>query len=486
MEGLDPLRCYRAVRSRDPRFDGRFFSGVTTTGVYCRPICPARTPRREHMRYFACAAAAEDAGFRPCRRCRPETAPGTPAWLGSSTTVRRALRLIGEGALEDAGVETLAARLGVGARQLRRLFAEHLGTSPRAVARTRRVHLARRLIDESELPMAQVALAAGFRSLRQFNHAIQATFQQPPTALRRAKRPGRTSDPGELVLRLPYRAPLAWDALLDFFAPRATPGVESVGAGTYRRAVGLEEACGWIEVRPGAAAALELRVHLSHLGAVARLVPRVRRLFDLETDPHRIGEDLSRDPVLARRVAARPGLRVPGAFDPFELVVRAILGQQVSVKGATTLAGRLVRAFGKPLDLAGAGELSHRFPDADALAEAPLERVGLPRARARAIRSVARATARCELSLDGGTHADTRAALMRVPGVGPWTVEYVAMRALGEPDAFPAGDLALRKALAGGGRPLAEAALRRRAEAWRPWRAYAAVWLLAGATPPQR
>ena len=473
---LDPARCYRAFVTHDRRYDGRAFAGVITTGVYCRPICPVRPAKPENCRFFSCAAAAEAAGFRPCRRCRPETAPGTPAWMGTSAVVARACRLISAGALDDEDVEGLAARLGVGGRHLRRLFVRHLGASPVQVARARRVHFARALLDETELGMAEVALSAGFRSVRQFNHAVRATFRATPTMLRR-KRETASSEPASLVLRLAYRPPLDWTALLDFLRPRATPGVEAVDDGAYRRTIELGDATGTIEVREGGDGShLLVRVDLADHDGLIHVVERVRRLFGLDDDPHEVARRLRASPVLRPLVRRSPGLRVPGAWEPFELAVRAVLGQQITVRGATTLAGGLVRGFGTPLR--AAGPLTHLFPRAEVLAQADVAVIGIPRARARTISALAAAVASRALVLDAARGLDDAIARLRaVPGIGAWTAEYVAMRTLGEADAFPAGDLGLRCALGNGAGPVSVDALARAAEAWRPWRAYAAMHL---------
>jgi AraC family transcriptional regulator of adaptative response / DNA-3-methyladenine glycosylase II len=456
---------------------------VRTTGVYCRPVCPAPRPRLDNVRFFGCAAAAEAEGFRPCRRCRPETAPGTPAWCGSSASVTRALRLIDQGVVEEHGIEGLAGRLGMGARHLRRLFSDHVGVSPLAVARTRRVHFARRLLDETDLPVSQVALASGFTSIRQFNDAIRERFGRPPRVLRRAARArGLRTDPdppGRLVLRLPYRPPFDWDGLVAFLSPRALPGVEEVTQDAYRRTLALDGRVGWIEVRhlPGSRA-LALGVEAAAGTPLQRVVERVRRLFDLGADPLRIAGDLGSDPELARRLARRPGLRVPGAWDPFEVAVRAVLGQQVTVRGATTLAGRLVARHGTPLDPAPAAGLTHLFPAPEALVDAELEALGLPRRRADTLRALAHFTAEGALERLVGAELEAAVeALAALPGVGPWTAQMVAMRALGDPDAFPAGDLGLRRALGDARRPAPARLLLERAEAWRPWRAYAALCL---------
>ena len=476
---LDPDACYRALESRDPRFDGRFFIGVLTTGVYCRPICPARTPRRRNVRFFPSAAAAAEAGFRPCRRCRPEASPGSPAWRGSSAAASRALRLVAEGALDGAGVADLAGRVGLGERQLRRLFQHHVGASPVAVAQTRRVHFAKKLLDETDLPVTEVALAAGFASIRRFNTAMRAAYRAAPRELRRSSRAAGAPEP-ELVLRLAYRPPLAFDALLGFLAARAIPGVEEVRGSAYRRSVVWNGEAGVVAVERGRDERhLLLRAPAALARGLAFLAARARRLFDLDADPAAIASHLARDPALARRLRRLPGLRVPGAWDGFELAVRAILGQQITVAGATALAGRLVERWGRPL-ARGDGSLGALFPAAADLAAADLEGVGLPGARARAIRALAAAVRDGELELDApGDPARAATRLEALPGVGPWTVGYVALRALGEPDAFPHGDLGLRRSLAGSGDPLSPRELEARAEPWRPWRGYAAMalWL---------
>jgi AraC family transcriptional regulator of adaptative response / DNA-3-methyladenine glycosylase II len=475
---LDPDRCYRAVQSRDARFDGRFFTAVLSTRVYCRPVCPARIPRRDRVRFFACAAAAAEAGFRPCLRCRPETAPGTPAWLGTAAVVSRAVRRIAEGALDRKSIDGLAAELDLGGRQLRRLFGQHLGASPVAVAQTRRVHFAKKMLDETPLPIGAIAAAAGFGSLRRFNFAFRAAYGRPPREIRRAARADASPT---LELRLAFRPPLAFDALLAFLRGRAIPGVERVTGQTYARTVASGGERGVITVGQGRDPChLRLVAPAAMAGSLLDLVARARRLFDLDADPAAIGEVLRGDPLLAGAVRARPGLRVPGAWDPFELGVRAILGQQVSVAGATTLSGRLVAAHGERLPGGGEG-LTHLFPPPEALAKAPLERIGMPGSRAEAIRGFARAVAAGEPVIAPAAGLEVAMErLTALPGVGPWTAAYVAMRALGEPDGFPAGDLGLRRAVSGavGSGPAAsEKELLARAEAWRPWRAYAAMHL---------
>ena len=475
---IDPHRCYRALRSRDARFDGRFFAAVRTTGVYCRPVCPARTPKRENVVFFACAAAAEDAGFRPCRRCRPETSPGTPAWLGSSAVVGRALRLIESGALDDANVAELAARVGVGDRQLRRLFASHLGTSPLAVARTQRAHLARRLLDETDLRATDVAFAAGYGSVRRFNEALRETFGASPSALRR--RPLGKPRAGDLQLRLPYREPYAAAALFSFLATRALPGVESASAAAYRRVVVATGGHALVDVRPlPDRPALILRVRSDDVRGLADIVARARRVFDVGADPHAVDSELGADPALAALVRRRPGLRLPGTWSFFELAARAVLGQQVSVAAATTLAARLVERCGERLG--HYDDVDRAFPSAQAVRAADLDGLGITSARVATLRALAAAVDDGRVGGDDrGDLDDEIARLTAIPGIGPWTAHYIAMRGLGEVDAFPAADLVVRRML-GNGRPLSAAECERRADRWRPWRAYAVMHLWNGA-----
>jgi AraC family transcriptional regulator of adaptative response / DNA-3-methyladenine glycosylase II len=476
-ELLDQDLCYRALKGRDARFDGRFFVCVKTTRIYCRPVCPARTPKRENCVFAPSAAAAEALGYRSCLRCRPETAPGTPAWAGTEASVARALRLIDEGALDGGSVETLAARIGVGARQLHRLFVRHLGASPQAVASNRRLLLAKQLITETELPLSEVAFAAGFQSLRRFNDAVRTVYKRNPSELRRGSKMLDAPPPAAISLRLCYRPPFDWGRVLAYLGGRAIPGVEEVGEDSYRRTWRLGESTGTLEIshQPDRRA---LSVRIDGVGPlpVRQIVARVRRLFDLDADPAAITAALGGDPIVGPRLARAAGVRVPGAFDPFELAVRAILGQQVSVKGATTLAGRVVQRCGTPLVVGRMG-LTHLFPTPGELARADLSGLGLTGGRAQALKSLAAAcaTGACELK-PGTSLEDSVAQLVTLPGIGEWTAHYVALRALGEPDAFPASDLGLRKA-AGGGVVITPQALGRMAEAWRPWRGYAALLL---------
>ena len=473
---LDRRVCDRARRSRDARFDGKFFIAVTSTKIYCRPICPARSPKDENIRYYATAAAAQAAGFRPCLRCRPEASPGTPAWFGTSSVVSRALRLIGDGALDRDDVDRLADRLGVTARHLRRLFVQHLGATPIEVALTRRVHFAKKLIDETQLPIAQVAFASGFGSIRRFNGEMRRTFSRTPTQLRKLSRKREGSAEG-YRFRLAYRPPYDWEHVIGFLAARATPGVELVEGNRYRRTISIGDTTGTIAIGTAAdGPALLLEVQLGDPRALLTIVERVRRMFDLGADPSVIEGQLIADRLLRRIVAKHAGIRTPGAWDPFEITVRAILGQQISVKAATTIAGRLAARWGSPL---GSSELrvksegqrlSRLFPTPAQLADAPLEEAGITSARAATLRALARAVKDGIVVFEGVNALDS---LRAIPGIGEWTAQYVAMRALNEPDAFPSGDLILRR-MAG---DCSARELERKSQAWRPWRAYAVMLL---------
>ena len=467
--------CSRARLSRDARFDGKFFIGVRTSGVYCRPICPARTAKESNVRYFPSAAAAAEAGFRPCLRCRPECSPGTPAWLGTPNTVARALRLIDEGGLEDGGVETLAERLGIGSRHLRRLFLRHLGATPSAVAKTRRLHFAKKLIDETTLPMSQIALASGFGCVRRFNATMQETYHRTPTQIRRTAHRTPMKEKNQYLFHLRFRPPYHWTGMLSFLAARATPGVEIVEQGSYRRSISLNGVCGYFEVSPGTdGSSLIARIQFPDPRWLFGIVERIRAMFDLNADWLDIAQTLRSDPVLAKYIAAAPGLRVPGSWDGFELATRAIVGQQITVLGATTLTGRIAKLFGRSYFAEG---LTHLFPTAKVLAEADLTQAGLTKSRAATVRALARAV--CEQRICFGEALDSQdflARLREISGIGAWTAQYIAMRALGEPDAFPVGDIALARAL-----QLADVRqLEARAEVWRPWRAYAAMYLWSG------
>jgi AraC family transcriptional regulator of adaptative response / DNA-3-methyladenine glycosylase II len=470
--------CSRARLSRDARFDGKFFIAVLSTGIYCRPICPVRTLKESSVRYYPSAAAAAEAGFRPCLRCRPECSPGTPAWLGTPSTVSRALRLISESGLEEAGVEGLAEHLGVGSRHLRRLFMRHLGATPSAVAQTRRLQFAKKLIDETSLPMSQVALAAGFGCVRRFNAGIHKVYHRTPTQIRHLVRQTTVQPEDQYLFCLRFRPPYNWESMLAFLAPRATPGVEQVDNSIYRRSISLNANHGYFEVSLDEGKdALAVRVHFTDPRSLFFITERIRAMFDLNADWSAIVRSLRIDPELAVRLKAQPGLRVPGCWNGFELTVRAILGQQITVRGATALAERMVKLFGQPFstDIG----LTHLFPTPEVLADAKVSSVGVPTARAETIRALARAVRDGQISFEGIVDTDAFLSRLReIPGIGKWTAQYVAMRALGEPDAFPSGDLGLRRALALG----SPRALEQRAEAWRPWRAYAVMYLLEDST----
>ncbi|MBK9001279.1 MAG: DNA-3-methyladenine glycosylase 2 family protein [Myxococcales bacterium] len=479
---LDDDACYSALASRDCRLDGVFFVGVTTTGVYCRPVCPARTPGRSRCVFFESAAHAERAGFRACFRCRPELAPGSAPVDAVPQLVRAALRKIDAGALNEQSVEELARSLGVSERHLHRALVDALGLSPVELAQTQRLALAKRLLHDSSLGMTEIAFAAGFSSVRRFNSAFRGRFGKPPSALRSGPA-SSAAGAGSVRLRLDYRPPLAFTSHLGFLAARALPGVEFVEGERYRRVVRIGDRTGWLSVeRDPTRPALSAEVSLSLADKLPAVVAGLRRLFDLDAKPEEIDRRLVRDPRLSRYVKRTPGRRVPGAFDGFETAVRAVLGQQVSVKGATTVAGRLVERFGPRVETPFP-ELRRVFPSSGVLTRArvsELAALGMPGARARALMELARAV---EAGLDlspGAALEPTLRALGELPGFGDWTTQYVAMRTLSWPDAFPATDLGVQKALG----TKSKAAALAMAEAWRPWRAYATLHLWAeGASP---
>lgn len=459
-------------------------SAVTTTGIYCRPDCSAR-PHPRNVRPFDSAAAAEAAGFRACMRCRPYRSDRPERWDGPEL-VCRAVRLVVTGALDDATEEQLGRRLGVSARHLRRLFAEHVGATPDQLARSRRAHFARRLLDDTDLTVTEVAFASGFGSVRQLNRACQEVFRAPPRELRaRRRRTDRLVADGGLALRLPFTGPLAVDDLFDWMRARAIPGVEHVDGHTYRRTIEVEGHPGVLEVLPGDSASddhLRLVAHLPHWEGLIHVVGRARRLFALDTPVEDAVTGLRGDAVLGPVVTAQPGLRPPGTWDPFEACVRAVVGQQISVAGARTILGRLAARLGQPVGGLDAMGLDRLFPSPTAIAEGDLDGLGLTTARARTLRELAAAVLDGTVVLDGSVGLDELvASLTALRGVGPWTAQYVALR-LGEPDAMPVGDLGLRKGLAA----LApDADLATVAPRWVPWRAFAAMHLWS-ATPPPR
>ena len=477
---LDPDACYRALVAHDARFDGAFFVGVKTTGVFCRPVCRARTPRRDRCEFFPRAALAERAGFRACFRCRPERAPGHASVDAVSRLVALAARKIEEGALNEGSVDELAASLGVGARHLRRAMQDELGVGPVELALSRRVAFARELLLGTALPITEIAFASGFASVRRFNDAYRAHQRMTPSDVRRPG-PARALVTNAVRVVLDVRPPFDPALAFSFLRARAVEGTESFSGETYMRAVVLHGKAGVVAITPAKGRdAIVVEVSSPLAPALMTIAARVRRLFDTDADPALIGAHLSRDPLLKTKVRARPALRVMGAFDPFEWAVRAVLGQQVSVRAALTIAGRLVAKLGVRVSDPREGVPAFAWPDAGRLAEASEEAIasiGLTRVRARTLRGLARAVAEGRLTLDRTADpAETTEALLALPGIGPWTAEYIAMRALGWPDAFPAGDLGLRKALGGVSTVECEA----RSERWRPWRAYAAAHLWMG------
>ncbi len=472
----DHDRCYRAVQARDARFDGVFYTAVRTTGIYCRPSCSAVTPRSQNVIFHASAASAEDAGFRACRRCRPDATPGSPLWNVRADAVGRAMQLIDDGIVEREGVDGLSTRLGYSPRHLQRMVSAELGAGPLALARSRRAQVARVLIETTDLSMADIAFSAGFSSVRQFNDSIRQTYALTPTQMRGRRRGAPT---GRIVVRLPVRQPFAAPALLDFLAAHVLPGVETVHDRTYARTLRLPHGHG----------AMALTLHDDHVAAqievtdfrdVSVAINRARRMLDLDADPVAIDTALSTDPVLAPLVAATPGLRVASHVDGFEVAVRTIVGQQVSVAGANTVLGRQIPLRGSVVDLALAAELglTHVFPEPEAFADADPGDLGMPRSRAATIVSLARAVADGSLDLRPGVdREDTRAQLLAMRGIGPWTADYVVMRALAHPDVLLTTDLVLRRELD------ARDITPDRAERWSPWRSYAGMhlWRASGA-----
>jgi AraC family transcriptional regulator of adaptative response / DNA-3-methyladenine glycosylase II len=510
----DPDRCYEAAKSKDARFDGWFFCAVTSTGIYCRPSCPARTPKRENMRFYPTAAAAQQSGFRACLRCRPDATPGSPEWNLRADVVARAMRLIRDGVVDREGVEGLAARLGYSTRQLNRLVTAEVGTGPLALARAQRSQTARVLLETTDLPVAHVAFAAGFASIRQCNETVRQIFADTPSGLRRRAPRGAQSgrraqvgaegtQPQAIRLRLPARRPFTPTSVLDFLGARVLPGVEALDerGNAYTRSLGLPHGHGVVTLAApsadrrhhdgGGPAYVEAELRLADLRDLTTAVSRCRQLLDLDADPVAVRDALGGDPLLGALVRADPGRRVPGAADGFELAVRAVIGQQVSVAGARTVAGKLVHAAGEQLS-APDGGVTHLFPTPSALAELAEREPGafaMPAGRRRALGALAAAVASGDVVIDAGADPlELRRSLVALPGVGPWTAEYVALRALRDPDAFMPTDLGIRRAAASLGLPGDPASLAPVADAWRPWRSYAMahLWSLpaaAAATP---
>jgi AraC family transcriptional regulator, regulatory protein of adaptative response / DNA-3-methyladenine glycosylase II len=476
---LESERFWQAVEAGDPRFDGWVFCAVTTTRIYCRPSCPARTPKRENVRFFATAAAAQGAGFRACKRCRPDATPGSPEWDRRADLVGRAMRLIADGVVDREGVGGLAHRVAYSERHVHRELVAVVGAGPLALARSQRAQTARILLETTTVPITAVAFCAGFQSVRQFNAVVQEVFATTPRELRaRARRYGRPQDSGTVVLRLPYRAPFDASGLLEFLALRVVPGVEQVIDGAYRRSLRLPHGIGVVELRP-LDGHVQARYRLEDLRDLAAAMQRSRALLDLDSDPHAVSEALGDDALLGPLVRAAPGRRVAGHVDGDELAVRAVLGQQISLAGAATLAGRLVSLYGRALERP-LGAVTHAFPGVQALAGADAPQLAMPATRRAALRTLAAALAAGDLVLDvGADRAEARRRLLALPGIGPWTADYVAMRALRDPDAFPAGDLGIRHALERLGADGRPASAERISQRWRPYRAYAVSHLWA-------
>jgi AraC family transcriptional regulator, regulatory protein of adaptative response / DNA-3-methyladenine glycosylase II len=501
---LDRERCIRAVQSKDARFDGWFFAAVLTTGIYCRPSCPVVPPKPQHMRFFASAAAAQQAGFRACKRCRPDASPGSPEWDVRADLVARAMRLIADGVMDDGGVPALARRLGYSVRQVERQLLAELGAGPLAIARAQRAQTARLLIETTSLPMGELAFAAGFASIRTFNDTIREVFALSPSQLREraarsrahqhgAGRPGAAQAAGSpeltavpltaLSLRLPFRAPLSPDSLFGHLVATAVSAVEEWRDGAYRRTLRLPHGHGIVALRPQPDH-VSCQLLLTDLRDLASAISRCRRLLDLDADPVAISDLLSSDSVLAPLVSKAPGRRVPRTVDPAEFALRAVLGQQISISAARTHAGRLASAHGEPVS-DPTGGLSRLFPDAAQLAAVNPDSLAMPRSRRESFGALSTALAegRVDLSTGSDWH-EARAQLSALPGLGPWTIETVAMRALGDPDAFPASDLGIRAGARQTGLLDGAQALTDRAAAWRPWRSYAVQYLWAATDHP--
>ena len=480
---LDPDTCYRAVSSRDERFDGVFFTAVTSTGIYCRPSCPARTPKRSNVRFYRSAAEAQSAGFRACRRCRPDVSPGSPEWNIRADLVGRAMRLIADGVVDREGVAGLAARLAYSERQVHRTLVEEVGAGPLRLARAQRAHTARILLETTDILVTEISYAAGFASIRQFNDTLREIYATTPTGLRRSaihSRRGRNPVAGTIELRLAYRRPADLAGIVDFLAARAVPGVEEVENGTYRRSLVLPHGVGIVELTP-ADGYLQATLRLADPRDLPSAVARCRRLFDLDADSAAVDDVLATDPALMPLVKAVPGRRVPGAVDGDELAVRAVLGQQVSLGAARRLAGNLVIAHGKPLD-APLGAVTHAFPTAAALAAVDPTTFPMPARRQNTLHELVARLADGRLRLDpGADRAAVEDALMQIPGIGPWTASYVRMRALADPDVFLVRDLGVRKGMIQAGLPDDPIAAAEAAQMWRPWRSYAQMhlWALA-------
>ena len=473
---------YRAIDARDIRFDGQFVTAVHSTGIYCRPSCPARTPKRENVSFYPTSAAAHEAGFRACKRCLPEAAPGSPAWDLRGDTAARAMRLIADGVVERDGVSGLAARLGYSSRHLTRMLAAELGAGPLALARAHRAHNARMLLVGTDMPISDIAFSAGFASIRQCNDTIREVFGLTPSELRARRRVSPAAVPGTIDLLLPHREPMDAAGIFAWMAARALPGVERAMANSFSRHLRMPGGPAWFEVRQDSRSALRLHARVTHLGDLAPLVATARRIFDLDADPTAVDTALSSHPELAPLVARIPGIRVPGAADPHEMLIRAMVGQQITVVAATTALTALAEALGEKV------EDGHLFPTMSAIAQHGAEVLRGPATRIRAITGAAAALADGSLTLTvGDDRSEQRAALVAMPGIGPWTADYVRMRVIGDPDVFLPGDVAVRAGAAAAGLPAEPKPLSAWADRAAPWRSYlsAHLWRAAPVRTPR-
>ncbi|CAN5657947.1 AlkA N-terminal domain-containing protein [soil metagenome] len=472
----DPERCFRAVKSRDRRFDGWFVVAISSTKIYCRPSCPAVTPKRAHVRFYATAAAAQGGGYRACKRCRPDASPGSPEWNVRADLVGRAMRLLADGVVDREGVSGLARRLHLSERHLHRELVSEVGAGPQALARAQRAETARVLIETTDLPFAEVAFAAGFASIRQFNETVRTVFAGSPSELRKRRVRGSPTSAASISLRLPCRRPFAGAALLEFLGARAVPGIEEFVQGTYRRSLLLPHGDAVVELAAGEDH-VRCVLSLNDMRDLAAAVQRCRRLLDLDADPVAVDAALAADPALGPTVRAMPGLRVPGAVDGNEAAIRAVLGQQVTIAAARSLAARLVSELGKPLT-AGRGGVTHLWPEAQDVTTSEAGFLPVPGARRASVVGLARALAAGDIALDSGAdRAEVERRLLALRGVGPWTASYIAMRALGDPDAFLPTDAGVHRALERLGVASDPASAERHAQRWRPWRSYAVQYL---------
>lgn len=457
---------YRAHLTRDHRFDGKFFVAVKTTGIYCRPICPARKAKLQNLSFFLHASQAEAAGFRPCLRCRPETAPGSAAWIGTSAVIRRAVRLMETQAQDPLAIKTLSEQLGIGERWLRSLFQQELGTNPKSFLLNRKLGLAQQLLDNRSLTITEVALNSGFNSIRRFNDAFKKKFGTSPSQYKKSHQTHATH-----TLLLAYRPPLDWQQLLNFFAKRTLPGMETVQADTYQRLITYKGSPGWLKASQATGNKIRIDFKLEKPSAMLDWSTRIRELFDLDADPMSIERDLARDQNLKPLLKAHPGLRVPGCWDPFELATRAIIGQRISVKAARTCLIRLLEQYGEPQNFDTSITLKYFFPSAKKILHADLSAIGLTRGKIHTLKALSQALVENKIRLDGTEdHNITCKKLLAIKGIGPWTVEYIAMRSFKNPDAFPESDLEIQKQLK---------AHQLNPELWRPWRAYGSILLFS-------